>query len=382
MAHDPGPLLAWTENDTTHHARWLTADDRPPPSTVRVVDDRLTTRRALTLAAGRHGLLWRGDYHRARQVLDAMRRRSRRPPGRTSTTASTTAREFHRLRQHRAHTAGLLGSLLVELDPGGALRLRRAPETAAAVREVHGEITEPALVALRELLGVLNVHRQRREGIPVAALGGARIHPHYGVFAPTRQDYLDLVARAPLPARAATAFDIGTGTGVLAALLIARGVGTVTATDTQPRAIACARDNLERLGLAHLVDVQHRDLFPPGRADLVVANPPWLPGTPAGAAETGVYDRHGVMTRRFLRGVNEHLNPDGEAWLVQSTLAEHLGLRHPDHIPELIDRAGLRIRDRHEIAPNTATRRRTPDGDPLAEARHQERLRLWRLGTA
>ena len=26
-----------------------------------------------------------------------------------------------------------------------------------------------------------------------------RIYPHYGVFAPTRQDYLDLVANAELP---------------------------------------------------------------------------------------------------------------------------------------------------------------------------------------
>lgn len=297
--------------------------------------------------------------------------------------ALSPAEDFRRHRQHRARTATLLDALLVELRPGGELHLRRAPDTAAAVEQVYGEITEPRLVTLRELLGVLNVHRQRRHGIPIAALGGARIHPHYAVFAPTRQDYLDLAAHAPLPPgignRSGTAFDIGTGTGVLAELLIARGLRTVIATDTQPRAIACARDNLQRLGLADVVQCQHHDLFPRGRADLIVSNPPWLPGTPASTAETGVYDRQGAMTSRFLRGLTEHLRPDGEAWLIQSTLAEHLGLRRHDHIPTLIDQAGLQIQDLHEGATTTRQRAPTPGNDPLTQARRQERLQLWRL---
>src|SRR5256885_9763195 len=57
------------------------------------------------------------------------------------------------------------------------------------------------------------------------------IHPHYGVFSPVRGEYLDLVAQAPLPAAAqqadAAVWDIGTGTGVLSALLLHRGVRQV-----------------------------------------------------------------------------------------------------------------------------------------------------------
>ena len=82
---------------------------------------------------------------------------------------------------------------------------------------------------------------------------GLRIHPHYGVFAPIRSEYVDLVAKAPLPAAVASpsiAFDIGTGTGVLAAVLARRGIERVVATDMDPRALACARENVERLGLA------------------------------------------------------------------------------------------------------------------------------------
>lgn len=74
-----------------------------------------------------------------------------------------------------------------------------------------------------------------QEGVDIPALGGARIHPHYGVFSPVRGEYVDLVAKAPLPSQA-LAFDIGTGTGVLAAVLAKRGVKRVVGTDQDARA--------------------------------------------------------------------------------------------------------------------------------------------------
>ncbi|MGI5131337.1 methyltransferase [Pseudonocardia sp. CA-107938] len=353
---------------------WLTADDRPAPRSVRVAPAGLSADRALAFATAGTALLWRDDYPQACQLLDAMRRRLPPPRG-----PLPVAAEFHRRRQHRARVARLLGSVLVELHPGAQLRLRRAPDVADACREVYGPLSEPHLVALRELLGVLNAHRQRKDGIAVDVLGGLRIHPHHGVFAPTRQDYLQLPATAPLPGPRRTAFDIGTGTGVLAALLGGRGFDRVVATDADPRAVACARENLARLGLAGRVDVQERDLFPPGRADLVVANPPWLPGTPASPAEAGVYDRRSSMTDRFVRGVADHLTPTGEAWLICSDLAEHLQLRPAGHIPALAAAAGLTIRGHADVRPSTRPSR--VDGrDPVAAARRRERIHLWRLG--
>jgi methylase of polypeptide subunit release factors len=97
---------------------------------------------------------------------------------------------------------------------------------------------------------------ERTSGIEIAALGGGRIHPHYGVFVPIRAEYVDLVATAPLPDLGSTsgvAFDIGTGTGVLAAVLARRGVGRVVATYLDARALVCARENLQRVGLAEQV---------------------------------------------------------------------------------------------------------------------------------
>mgnify|MGYP003352493047 CR=1 FL=1 len=65
---------------------------------------------------------------------------------------------------------------------------------------------------MRELLGLNGAHEWRKKGVPVAALGGAHVHAHYGVFSPVRGEYIDLVAQAPLPAGVQTqslAFDIG-----------------------------------------------------------------------------------------------------------------------------------------------------------------------------
>jgi 2-polyprenyl-3-methyl-5-hydroxy-6-metoxy-1,4-benzoquinol methylase len=168
---------------------------------------------------------------------------------------------------------------LVLLDDDYTLALRRAPDVRRACLEAYGPPTGPTAVSLRELLGVIGAHQWRSKGIDVPALG-TRIHPHYGVFAPVRGEYVDLVARAPLPwatrhsPATGTAFDLGTGTGVLAAVLAGRGISRVVATDVSSRALTCARENMDRLALADRVEVSGPALFPEGRADLVVCNPP------------------------------------------------------------------------------------------------------------
>jgi methylase of polypeptide subunit release factors len=210
---------------------------------------------------------------------------------------------------------------------------------------------------------------------------GERIHPYYGVFSPIRGEYLDLIAEAPLPAALAKhsrAFDIGTGTGVIAALLARRGVGRVVATDRDARALACARDNLRRLGLARQVEVIDVDLFPSGEAALVVCNPPWVPGKPSSPIEHAVYDPDSRMLRGFLDGVGAHLVAGGEAWLVLSDLAEHLGLRPRDALEAWITGAGLRVLGRHDIRPRHA--KAGDMEDPLYLARSAEVTTLWRLG--
>ncbi|UFR03895.1 class I SAM-dependent methyltransferase [Streptomyces sp. Go40/10] len=353
-------------------APWHSESGLPAPRRLVPADDRLRAATAHRLAGEGTGLLWRGDYQGARQLLRALERRiDRKAPA----PAATPAETFRLHRRFRAHRARVLGRLAVLLEPDHTLRLRRAPDTRAACTAAYGPPAGPRLVPLRELLGVLGAHQWRERGVPVPALD-ARVHPHYGVFAPVRAEYVDLVAQEPLPA-GHTAFDLGTGTGVLAAVLARRGIDRVVATDISPRARACARDTVHRLGLASRITVTGPGLFPPGRAALVVCNPPWLPGRPASTLEQGVYDPGGRMLHAFLAGLAEHLEPAGEGWLILSDLAEHLGLRTRADLLTAIDTAGLRVTGRTDTRPRHP--RAADPADPLHTARAAEVTSLWRL---
>ncbi|HET9651877.1 MAG TPA: class I SAM-dependent methyltransferase, partial [Usitatibacter sp.] len=289
---------------------------------------------------------------------------------------------FNLERQARAQRARTLGMLLVPLEADYTIALRRAPDIREACIEAYGPPApdgETSLVALREVLGLIGAHEWRRKGIEIRALAG-RIHPHYGVFTPIRSEYVDLVAQAPLPAAiktASIAFDIGTGTGVLAAVLARRGIQRVIATDMDARALACARENVERLGLARQVEVLQADLFPAGRAALVVCNPPWVPARPSSPLERGIYDPESRMLTRFLGGLASHLEGGGEGWLILSDLAERLGLRSREELLGWIESAGLTVVDRLDARPMHP--RSTDASDPLHEARKAEVTSLWRL---
>jgi len=272
--------------------------------------------------------------------------------------------------------------LLIELDADYGIALRRAPDVKAACRHACGPATGPMVISLRELLGVIGAHQWFLRGIEIPAAGG-HIHPHYGVFTPTRTDYVDLVAKAPWPAgtgRPGLAFDVGTGTGVLAAVLARRGALRVVATDTDPRAIACATENINRLGLSQRVQVAQTAFFPEGRADLVICNPPWVPARPGSPLERGIYDENGGMLQGFLSGLAAHLTPEGEGWLILSDLAERLGLRTREALLAQINAAGLTVAARHDVRPQHP--RSFDAGDPLHAARRAEVTSLWRLKVA
>ncbi len=382
------PRIRWSEDGRDREAHWCSARGAPPPTRVQVVAGEISADDAYGLACQGVALLWRGDFHDARQLLAAMGRRadrrSRRPArSRAPAGAAELSTAFDLERQRRGHLARTLGMLLIELDGDYRVAAARAPELRAACTAALGPCRgEPSVVALRELLGFVGAHQWYLKGIEVPEAGG-RIHPHYGVFAPIRSEYIALVANAPLPAALATvdlALDIGTGTGVLAAVLARRGVGRVIATDQDPRAMACARDNLGRLGLASRVEVRHADLFPDCRAALVVCNPPWIPARPSSPLEHAVYDHGGRMLSGFLRGLPAHLVPGGEGWLVMSDLAEHLGLRRAGELQGAISAAGLRVLGCLEQRPSHP--RAEDADDALHAARKAERTSLWRLAAA
>ncbi len=374
--------ITWLDDQgQPQQTRWRSLAGHPAPQTVQVADDSLSADAAFRQARQGTGLLWRGDYQNARHLLQALARRLDARQGRAGVRPKSMTEAFWAQRQLQAQRAAVLGQVLLPFDADHGLPLRRAPDVRAAGLQAHGPVAEHYVASLRELLGVVGAFEWRRKGVTIAALG-ASIHPHHGVFSPVRGEYVDLVAQAPLPAAATVAnrhgaFDIGTGTGVLAAVLARRGL-RVLATDIAPAALACAADNIHRLALDRAVTLRAADLFPDGQAGLVVCNPPWLPAQPSSLLDAAVYDPDSRMLRGFLAGLAGHLLPGGEGWLILSDLAEHLGLRSRDQLLGWITAGGLRVLGRNDARPRHA--RAGDASDPLHAARAAELTSLWRLG--
>jgi SAM-dependent methyltransferase len=373
------PTIHWTEDGVERSALWRSEAGLPPPKRVVVADDEMAADTAYRLASEGTALLWRGDFQNARQLLQAVARRVDRKPQRKQRGAAkapaTLTEAFHKHRLAQSQRARTLGMLLLPFDAGHVVPLRRAPDVHEACELVYGNANAPYVASMRELLGLIGAYEWRKKGVEIPVLG-ERIHPWYGVFSPVRGEYVELVAKEPLPTTA-LAFDIGTGTGVLAALLAQRGVKRVTGTDQDPRALGCARDNIGRLGLTDQVKIVDANLFPEGRAPLVVCNPPWVPGRPSSPIEHAVFDPDSRMLRGFLDGLAAHLEPGGQGWLILSDFAEHLGLRSRDELLGWIDAAGLKVLGRSDIRPKHP--KAADAEDPLYAARKAEVTSLWRL---
>ena len=382
-------MIEWSSQGQSHTAQWRSESGASAPRRVIAADDTLPADTAYRMACEGTGLLWTGDFQNARMLLQALMRRADRKPRKVAAkaaqkaAAATPAEAFHLHRQAQAQRARVLSSVLIVLEGDYTIALRRAPDLRQACTEAWGPASGNRVVAsLRELLGLVGAHEWRKKGVEIPALGappGNRIHPHYGVFSPVRGEYVDLVAQAPLPSKT-LAFDVGVGTGVLSAVLARRGVQRVVATDQDPRALACARENLQRLGLTSRVELQQQDLFPEGKAPLVVCNPPWLPARASSPIERAVYDEGSGMLRGFLAGLAAHLEPGGEGWLILSDLAEHLQLRTREQLFEWIAQGGLKVLGRQDVKPRHG---KSADAtDALHAARAAEVTSLWRLGLA
>ncbi|MCS4534458.1 class I SAM-dependent methyltransferase [Neisseria montereyensis] len=367
------PIFIPTNYETT--IEWRNESTQKPPQQA-VYRQESNARSILKNAYANTATVWTGDFHNAKQVLVAIKKQLHKAKTKPATDIQTA---FHTHRMRQAQNSRIVNMLAVEIGTGFSLDLPRAPIIADALADVYGTPNNQAfLLPLNLLLGFIGAHEWHKKGVYIPALN-TEIHVPFGVFSPLRGEYLDLIAQAPLPPNCQTAFDIGTGSGVIATLLARKGVPHITATDTNPRAITCAESNIRRLGFADAVHIENTDLFPQERADLIVCNPPWLPAKPTSAIESALYDPDNAMLKSFLNGVKNHLNENGEAWLIMSDLAEHLHLRKADFLAQCFQTASLSLIDVSHTAPKH--RKAYDNEDPLAFARRQETTFLYRLKT-
>ncbi|CAN4272936.1 AdoMet_MTases domain containing protein [Methylophilaceae bacterium] len=374
--------ISWQEAGKTKTSVWHSENAAPIPKKIQLADDTIKADDAYKLACEGTALLWRGDFQNAKLLLQALSRRIDRPRKKPKKTGETLLQSFHLHRQAQSQKARILGMLVIELNVGYNIHLRRAPDVKAACEHAYGTSHGSMVVSLREILGLVGAYEWHKNGVDISVINN-KIHPSYGVFSPIRGEYLDLVDVAPLPIPCRLAFDIGTGTGVLAAILANRGVTKIVATDNSHRALDCALQNVTSLGLKPNVTLVEADLYPKdeyGQADLIVCNPPWLPAHPSSALESAIYDEKSKMLKGYLNGLSAHLSEQGEGWLILSDFAEQLGLRSRDELLGWINDAGLKVLEKIDTK---ARHNKVLDAsDPLHEARKAELTSLWRLAKA
>jgi methylase of polypeptide subunit release factors len=383
--------ITWQENNKPKEAFWQSAANNQAPKRIQVIDDTIKADAAYKLVCEGTALLWRGDFQNAKHLSQAISRRidnrdlkpkakNKRNKELKTGEAPNPKDQFHLYRKSQIERARTLGILLVELTGDYRLPYNRAPDIAEACEHAYGksESHHSRLVSLREILGLIGAYEWHKKGVEIPQLD-ASITPSYGVYSPVRGEYLELVNTAPLE-NVSVAFDIGTGTGVIAAILAKRGVKKIIATDVTSRALVCAKHNIQKLGYTDQVKIVGADLFPSadaGLADLIVCNPPWLPAKANSAIEQAVYDTDSQMLKGFLKGVKNYLAVNGEAWLILSDFAEHLELRTKEELQQWITDAGLNIVEKLDIAPRHG--KASDASDPLHQARSKEVTSLYRL---
>lgn len=198
--------------------------------------------------------------------------------------------------------------------------------------EFDRPLSERDLEPLRELV------KRRGQGVPLQHLLGT-VEFHRREFLcdaraliprPETERFVELmlaeIPKEPAEGQPAPALlDLGTGTGVIALTLAAeRPHARVVAVDLSPEALALARENAARLGLAERVEFASSDLFdavPAGPFDVIAANLPYVPAgeipglarevrhDPALALDGGV-DGLAVI-ERAITGATAHLRPGG-----------------------------------------------------------------------
>lgn len=207
-----------------------------------------------------------------------------------------------------------------------ALGVRRGDLWLALDRELDGDADERFEQAL--------ARRERREPLQ-HVLGweefrGIRLRVTPDVLVPRPEtEMLVELALELLPApggRPRLVFDVGTGSGCIACAIARERPDTrVLATDRSMAALLVARTNVRALGLASRVAVAAADLLTavrPGRVDLIVGNPPYLPSAtvPALMPEVGRHEPRLALDggtdgtaclRQLVDGARRVLRPGG-----------------------------------------------------------------------
>ena len=470
------PFLGETSPSSSSSSHTHNNDNDSVPTIVQALTVNDTTRSSTAFQLLRRGyrlIYTGGDYHNARQLLRAVKHKISQTPSvsasslhsptrtrkknRTITrnenvkdnnedVISIAQRQWTEMKHLQRTQSEITRRLLIKISlevllhdnnaivSCGIVGLKRSPihskdvlqyaflnedmETMKKMMSTTGSIGDDGtsstfFLSLTEFIGMIGGYEWHRKGVYIHAIQ-EYIYPHYGVFPPTRQDYIPLLnnivvasgdddGKIKIMHRRTTLLEVGIGSGILSIILLKQGkVDQVTGTDINSYAIACVRDNMHRLGLESRVHLLHTDLFPPipphsastnntvdeMRYDAVLFNPPWLPGDAPTYLDQAVYDPNQFVLRRFVYEVQHYVKKeDGCIYILLSNLGMLLGLFSEQDLHAMFDEGNLELVEvyhHHSRTKSDQLRKRNEqqkqhECDAIASARAREVISLYKL---
>lgn len=168
------------------------------------------------------------------------------------------------------------------------------------LKELYPDISSFTL----PLLVVQELHNawyRYSHGVHMPVLGH-NIHPYWGTYAPTRTEHLELFGTWLHQNKKAfqSSIDVGTGSGILALMLRKAGIRRIHATDNNPNALESVRRECLRHEHPTPISLHSTDLLVGmPSCDLIVFNPPWIPGAVHDAFDAALYFDDDIFTRFF-----------------------------------------------------------------------------------
>ena len=174
--------------------------------------------------------------------------------------------------------------------------------------------------------------------------GDAELKIDEGVFCPTLTNASPFLLSAVDFKPGERVLDAFAGSGAFGVHAALQGADVVSF-DSSDRAVACARKNAALNDVSDAVDVRHgtlsQTITPGEKFDLIIANPPLVPGEPSETLEVAVFDPGLQATVDFIAALPELLARRGRCYLLTSDVIDRDGYKFD--IASLCQTNGLKM---------------------------------------
>ena len=229
---------------------------------------------------------------------------------------------FQEQREYRSEFRKLSNLILIEIVDH-KLTVKKSP-SIGWLEKLYPE-TNDFLLAFPKVQGLNSAWQWFQNGISIPVLRN-KIHPYYGVYFPTRFDHLILFDNWLKRYEGAkkSAIDVGVGSGVLSFQMVKHGFQKVFGTDTNPNAIVGLTESMGDTKLSRKIELDFGHLFGKWekQTELIVFNPPWLPGShDLDKNDEAIYYNKDLFPD-FFKQAKKRLLPEGKLVIIFSNLAQ------------------------------------------------------------